>query len=346
MKKIFLTILMLATFIFSGCLSQAEVDGGAHVAAAQVKGDLKISMLKLGKSDSILIQTGKQTILIDTGSSKTHELFIKELEKFSVTKIDKLIITHAHSDHVGGAKMLIAPSEEELTAFPYLEKISVGEVYDNGVAAGSKVYNGYLKALKTTGKTAHTLKTGETLDFGNGVKFKVLFPTEEFVDFVNNNKISSDDKEHNLNNGSIVGRLTYKNFSMMFTGDCERATEAKILANNDAKDLKCDVIKVPHHGSTTSSTKNFVTTINPSYALISSGDREENGVPTGHPYLRTLKTYLAAGVDKKNILCTRFNGTITIISDGKNFTVTPEIKTDWLDDWIALKEKAQKNKED
>ena len=110
--------------------------------------------------------------------------------------------------------------------------------------------------------------------------------------------------------------------------------------------MKCDVIKVPHHGSTTSSTKNFVTTINPSYALISSGHREENGVPTGHPYLRTLKTYLAAGLDKKNILCTRFNGTITIISDGKNFTVTPEIKTDWLDDWIALKEKAQKNKED
>ena len=346
MRKIFLTIIMLATFIFSGCLSQAEVDGGIHVEAAQGKGDLKISMLNVGKSDSILIQTGKQTILIDTGSTKTHELLIKDLEKLSVTKIDKLIITHAHSDHIGGARILIAPSEEELTAFPYLEKISVGEIYDNGIAAGSKVYSGYLKALKTTGRTAHTLKTGETLDFGNGVKFKVLFPTEEFVNFVNNNKIASDDKEHNLNNGSIVGKLTYKNFSMMFTGDCERATEAKILANNDAKDLKCDVIKVPHHGSSTSSTKNFVMTVNPSYALISSGHREENGVLYGHPYLKPLKTYLAAGVDKKNILCTRFNGIITVVSDGKNFTVTPEIKADWLDDWIALKEKAQKNKEE
>lgn len=344
MKKIFLTIIMLATFIFSGCVTQSEVDGGAHIAAAQDKGDLKISMLNINYGDSILIQTKKQTILIDTGNVKTPELIVKELEKLAVTKIDKLIITHPHSDHLGGAKMLIAPSEKELAAFPYLEKISVGEVYDNGVVFASNVYKNYLKALETKGLTVHSLKAGDTLDFGGGVKFNVLFPTADFVDFVNNNEIANDDKEHNINNGSIIGKLTYKDFSMMFTGDCERASEAKILANNNAKDLKCDVIKVPHHGSTTSSTKNFVEAVNPTYVLISSGLKEKNNELTGHPYLRPLKTYLAAGVDKQNIYCTRFNGTITLTSDGKTFTVTPEIKKDWLDEWIAIKEKAQKNK--
>ena len=328
---------MLATFIFSGCLSQAEVDGGTHVEAAQ--GDLKISMLNINYGDSILIQTKKQTILIDTGNVKTPELIVKELEKLAVTKIDKLIFTHPHSDHLGNAQMLIAPSEKQLAAFPYLEKISVGEVYDNGVAFASNVYKNYLKALQTKGLTVNSLKAGDTLDFGGGVKFKILFPTAEFVDFVNSNEIANDDKEHNINNGSIVGKLTYKDFSMMFTGDCERASEAKILAGNDAKALKCDVIKVPHHGSTTSSTKNFVAAVNPSYVLISSGLKENNNELTGHPYLRPLQTYLAAGVDKKNIYCTRFNGTITLTSDGKNISVAVEKKEDWLDKWIALKQK-------
>lgn len=320
---------MLATIMFGGC-----------VESAQSKGDLKISMLNINYGDSILIQTKKQTILIDTGHVKTPELLAKELEKLAVTKIDKLIITHPHSDHMGGAQMLIAPNKKQLAAFPYLEKISVGEVYDNGVVFASNVYKSYLKALQTKGLTVHSLKAGDTLDFGGGVKFNVLFPTADFVDFVNNNEIANDDKEHNINNGSIVGKLTYKDFSMMFTGDCERASEAKILAGNDAEALKCDVIKVPHHGSTTSSTKNFVAAVNPSYVLISSGKKANNTeTGSGHPYLRPLQTYLAAGVDKKNIYCTRFNGTITLTSDGKNISVAVEKKEDWLDKWIALKQK-------
>ena len=330
---------MLATFIFSGCFSQAEVDGGAHVAAAQDKGDLKISMLNIGHGDAILIRTGKQTVLIDTANVKTPELLMRELEKLSVTKIDKLIITHPHSDHMGCAQMLIAPNEKQLATFPYLEKISVGEIYDNGIAFGSKVYNNYLKALQTKGLTAKSLKLGDTLDFGNGVKFKVLFPTEDFANFLNNNEIDKEDREHNINNGSLVGKLTYKKFSMMFTGDIEKETEAKIVANNDAKDLKCDVLKVPHHGSWTSSTKDFIATINPSYVLISSTNFEKDGVPAGHPNHNVLKRHLAAGVDKNNIYCTRFNGTITLTSDVKTFTVTPETKTDWVDSWIAHRSK-------
>ena len=102
-----------------------------------------------------------------------------------------------------------------------------------------------------------------------------------------------------------------------------------------------DVLKGGHHGSTTSSTKNFLAAVSPSYVVISSGLRESDTAQTGHPYLKTLKRILAAGVDKKNIYCTRFNGTITLTSDGKNFTVTPETKTDWIDDWMTYKEKNQ-----
>ena len=126
---------------------------------------------------------------------------------------------------------------------------------------------------------------------------------------------------------------------MMLTGDAERKVESEIWADNDAKDLKCDVLKAGHHGSKTSSTDNFVKTVAPSYVLISCGPDEERRNTYGHPHLAALKNYLAEGVDKNHIYCTRWNGTITVVSDGKDFSVTPERKDDWLDKWMAQNKK-------
>ena len=342
MKKIFLTVLMLATFILSGCGGQAkdepkdepraEVKDEAS-SAQDVKGDLKISMLNVGQGDAILVQTGKQTVLIDTSDTDERELLVKELEKLSVTKIDKLILTHPHADHIGNAKVLINPSKKELTANPYLEKISVAEVYDNGIASTSPLYKSYMKAIDAKGIAHQSLKVGDTLDFGNSVKFNVLYPTPELVSAVNGGQKSDP------NNESVVGKLTYKKFSMMFTGDAEKEVEAALLANNKTKDLKCDVLKSGHHGSYTASTKDFVAAVNPSYVLISCGPDEERRNTYGHPHLEPLENYLAQGIDAKNIFCTRWNGTITITSDGKNFSVQPESKEDWVDKWVKKKKK-------
>ena len=349
MKKIFLTVFLLMTFILSGCGSQAkeevkekpqaeakEESQAAANPAQNVKGDLKISMLNVGQGDAILIQTGKQTILVDTSDTDERDLLVKELQKFSVTKIDKLILTHPHADHIGSAKALINPSKKELTANPYLEKISVAEVYDNGIAATSPLYKSYMKAIDAKGITHQGLKVGDTLDFGNSVKFQVLFPTSELVKAVNGGQKSDP------NNESVVGKLTYKKFSMLFTGDAEKEVEAQLLANNKSKDLKCDVLKSGHHGSYTASTKDFLAAVNPSYVLISCGPDEERRNTYGHPHLEPLENYLAQGIDKKNILCTRWNGTITVTSDGKNFSVQPEDNEDWVDKWITKKQKEKK----
>ena len=349
MKKIFLAVLMLATFIFGGCgggqakddspsakdETTAKVsDETSTEAAKTVKGDLKISVLNVGQGDAILIQTGKQTVLIDTSDTDERDLLVNELEKFSVTKIDKLILTHPHADHIGSAKVLINPSNKELKANPYLEKISVAEVYDNGVVSTSPLYKSYMKAVDAKKVSHKSLKAGDTLDFGNDVKFKVLWPTKEVVKAVNDGEEKSAP-----NNESVVGKLTYKKFSMMLTGDAEKPVESSIWADNDAKDLKCDVLKAGHHGSYTASTENFVETVKPEYVLISCGPEEERRNTYGHPHLEPLEIYLANGLDKENILCTRWNGTITVVSDGKKFSVTPETKEDWLDKWIAQKKK-------
>ena len=341
MKKIFLAVLVLAVFILSGCGGQPKEESKAEpkaeaTPAQKVNGDLKISMLNVGQGDAILVQTKKQTILIDTSDTDERELLVNELEKLSVTKIDKLILTHPHADHIGNAKVLINPSSKEVKANPYLEKISVAEVYDNGIVSSSPLYKSYMKAIETAGIKRTALKFGDTLDFGGGVNFKVLYPLPEIVEAVNGGQKSDP------NNESVVGKLTYKKFSMMFTGDAERKVESEIWADNDEKDLKCDVLKAGHHGSYTASTENFVKTVNPSYVLISACPDEERRNTYGHPHLEPLENYLAQGIDKKNIFCTRWNGTITLISDGKNFSVKPEKSEDWIDKWIAQKKKENK----
>jgi len=349
MKKIFLTVLMLASLVLSGCggakeeakpQSEAEIKEETQVEAAapaqNVKGDLKIAMLDVGQGDAILIQTKKQTILIDTSDTDERDLLVDELEKFSVTKIDKLILTHPHADHIGSAKALINPSAKEIKANPYLEKISVAEVYDNGISSTSPLYKSYTKAIDAKNVQHKSLKAGDTLDFGGGVKFNVVYPTSGVVDAVNGGQKSDP------NNESVVGKLVYKKFSMIFTGDAEKEAENEILANNKAKNLKCDVLKSGHHGSYTASTKNFVAAVNPSVVLISCGPEEERRNTYGHPHLEPLENYLAQGIDKENIFCTRFNGTITITSDGQKFSVTSEKKEDWLDKWIAKKKKDKK----
>ena len=346
MKKIFLMMFLLATFVLSGCNTQA--------AGNQTKDDdLKISMLNIGHGDAILIRTKEQTILFDTANGTERDRFVKELEKFSVTKIDKLILTHPHVDHIGNAAMLIKPNKKQLEAYPYLSKISVAEVYDNDVPYTSGAYRNYMKAIEELGIPRKSLKAGDTLDFGGDVKFKVLFPTAEYIAQKKQQQIEAAEAEnendnnakldrmYRMNNSSIVGKLTYKDFSMMLTGDCEKEAEEKILAANDAATLKCDVLKAGHHGRNTSSTKEFVAAINPSYVLISAGNNAKNNDPKGSPHRKALGIFLEQGIDAKNILCTQWNGSITITSDGKTFSVQPESNEDWIENWRAEKLKAK-----
>ena len=338
MKKFFLIMILPLLFILSGCNTQAAVEQD------DVIGNLKISMLDVGHGDAILIQTSEQTILIDTGKPDARDHLVNRLKELSVTKIDKLILTHPHADHIGNARTSISPSKKALEENPYLEKISVAEVYDNGIPYASGAYRTYMKVVNDKGIAHKSLKVGDNLDFGDGVQFKVLFPTAEFVETVNSEQFDKEDKAYNINNGSIVGKLTYKDFSMMFTGDCQKESEAKILASNKAEDLKCDVLKAGHHGSATSSSKDFVATVHPSYVLVSSGNKGENGKATGHPHIKPLEAFLASVPDPKNIYCASWNGMVTVISDGKSFSVHPEINVDWIDDWLAGKKKIEEER--
>ena len=220
-KKIgvILGILMLAIAVLTGCGgSQGNSSSGsaksASSSAAQAGKDVTIKMLNVGQGDSILIQTAEQTVLIDTSDVDERDKFKRELDKAGVKKIDKVILTHPHADHIGGMDVL-------------LKDYQVGTVYDNGMPSTSKLYIGYMKQLKSKGIKHTALKAGDVLDFGGGVSFKVFYPTKELVE-----KGTQKGYKHDPNNESVVGRLVYGDFSMLFTGDAETPVEEQILKTN------------------------------------------------------------------------------------------------------------------
>lgn len=296
------SLLMTCAFI-AGCSSSTANSGGTHSDAALSK-TVTIRMLDAGQGDAILIDTGAEVVLIDTSDVDERKLFMGALEKAGINKVDKLILTHAHADHIGGAE-------------PLMKKYQVGAIYDNGIASTSKLFTGYRKMAKEKGIPVTALKAGDRLDLGNGVSFKVLGPSADRVKAENQRvKKNSKDDAPSPNNDSIVGMLQCGDFRMLFTGDAEAVMEKKYVAEY-GDELSADVLKSPHHGSKTSSCLEFLKTVSPAYVVISLG----KGNDYGHPHKEPLKRYAKLGAE---VLETDINGTITITTDGRDYQIEGE----------------------
>lgn len=307
-----LSAVMSLCIILAGCggstagnADNGNTDSGKKAEAASIT----VKMLNVGQGDAILIETGEQTVLVDTSDVDEREKLLAELKKAKVEKIDKIILSHPHADHIGGVEAV-------------MKNYSVGEIYDNGMISTSKLYTGYVKMAKDKKITRKSVKAGDVLDFGNGVSFKVLYPTAELV-----KKATSADKEaasgkkdekgkgfkHDPNNESIVGMLCYNNFKMLFTGDAETPVEKEILAAHSGE-LSAQVLKSPHHGSRTSSSVDYLKAVSPKDVLISLGE----GNSYRHPHEETIKKYEK---QKIKIHRTDLNGTIILTTDGDSYKI-------------------------
>ena len=285
MKKFFILMLMIFALICSGCSSSNNNTNSNN--------EVKIEVLDIGQGDASLIYTKDEVIMIDTGDVDERDRLEKLLKECNISTIDKLIITHPHADHIGGAYVVF-------------KNVNVKEVYDNGDATTSKTYQTYLKNIKQKNIAYHQLKAGETVDFGDGVSFKVFSPTEKMI--------KNDD---DLNNNSIVGQLRYKDFTMLFTGDSERDAEQNMVKSY-GDELQSDVLKSPHHGSRTSSSDDYLKTVKAKDVIISLAADNEYG----HPHKQTLDRYKKYNM---NVYRTDQDGTITITTDGSDdYTISKE----------------------
>jgi competence protein ComEC len=301
MKKFFnlIVFVMIAVSLIMavGCGNAVDklknVDAGkATNAQTKTSGPVTIKMLNIGQGDSILIKTGEQVILIDTGDVDMRNKLVELLKKENVHQIDKLIITHPHADHLGGA-------------YAVLKEFTVKQVYDNGQTTTNATYRTYMKLITSKKIPYKQVLDCENLDFGSGVSFKVFSPTADEI------KAGGD-----LNSNSIVGKLVYNKFSMLFTGDCEADRERLILAKY-GNALKSTILKSPHHGSKTSSNREYLKTIAPEAVLISCGVNNDYK----HPHDVTMNKYNDL---KMKIYRTDKDGSITIETDGNTYKIQKE----------------------
>lgn len=305
-------LILCCTMLLTGCgQSGGQSSDTAANSKAEAKGQLIISMLDIGQGDAVLIQTGAKNILIDTGDDKYYEdgkkgkentQLLSELQKLKIDHIDTLVMTHAHADHIGKADKVIA-------------QYGVKELVYNGIPSTSKYFINALKAAKANGTQQVKVKAGDVLDFGNGVSFEIVSPSQSLID--EDTSAIKAKKKVDVNNESVVGRLTFGNFAMLFTGDAEGPVEKTMVASYGKK-LKCQVLKAGHHGSKTSSTAEFLKLVQPESVVMSLGVNNQYG----HPHEALLNRLQKQGI--KNIYRTDANGTITIVSDGSSYSITTE----------------------
>lgn len=305
-------LILCCTMLLTGCgQSGGQSSDTAANSKVEAKGQLTISMLDIGQGDAVLIQTGAKNILIDTGDDKYYEdgkkgkentQLLTELQKLKIDHIDTLVMTHAHADHIGKADKVIA-------------QYGVKELVYNGIPSTSKYFINALKAAKANGTQQVKVKAGDVLDFGNGVSFEIVSPSQSLID--EDTAAIKAKKKVDVNNESVVGRLTFGNFAMLFTGDAEGPVEKDMVASYGKK-LKCQVLKAGHHGSKTSSTAEFLKLVQPESVIMSLGVNNQYG----HPHEALLNRLQKQGV--KNIYRTDANGTITIVSDGSSYSITTE----------------------
>lgn len=305
-------LILCCTMLLTGCgQSGGQSSDTADNSKAEAKGQLTISMLDIDQGDAVLIQTGVKNILIDTGDDKYYEdgkkgkentQLLTELQKLKIDHIDTLVMTHAHADHIGKADKVIA-------------QYGVKELVYNGIPSTSKYFINALKAAKANGTQQVKVKAGDVLDFGNGVSFEIVSPSQSLID--EDTAAIKTKKKVDVNNESVVGRLTFGNFAMLFTGDAEGPVEKDMVASYGKK-LKCQVLKAGHHGSKTSSTAEFLKLVQPESVVMSLGVNNQYG----HPHEALLNRLQKQGI--KNIYRTDANGTITIVSDGSSYSITTE----------------------
>lgn len=281
----------LLTIIIFGIIAIFSAYFGKDIISTNVgtpTGVLEISYLDVGQGDAAYIRVNDFDILIDAGPKSDSDKLMKQLEEKNIDDFEIVIATHPHEDHIGGMTKVF-------------EKYDVESFYMPKATNTTKTFENMMKAVSNEGLNANVIKEGTSFELGEGARIDVYSPIQESYD--------------DLNDYSPIMKLTYGNKAFIFTGDAEKVVEEEVVKKY-ANELKADVIKFGHHGSSTSSTKEFIEAISPKYGIISCG--VDNSY--GHPHKETLKIIDEMGIEAYR---TDKQGQITITSDGNNI----EIKT-------------------
>ena len=271
-----LTIIISIIMVLPGCGNASQVTS----LNKENEKIIKIHYIDVGQGDSILIQVNNMNLLIDAGPSSSIDKLTTYLNKQNISKLDYVIATHPHEDHIGGMTAII-------------KKYNIGQFYAPKIISNTRAFETMVNALKSKNLKINIAKEGVTINLGKNTECIILAPNNEGYD--------------SINNYSAVVKVTYGNSKFLFQGDAEKLSESEILSKN--LDVTCDILKVGHHGSTSSSSTAYLDKASPKIAIISCGKNNDYG----HPHKATI-----AALIKRNIQIYRtdIDGNIVFESDG------------------------------
>lgn len=251
-----------------------------------VTGNLKVYYLDVGQADSILVMNKNKTMLIDAGTNEMGDDVVNFLEDKGIEKIDYLVGTHPHEDHIGGLDDVI-------------DNFDIGTIYMPKIQTNTKTYEDVLDSIEKKDLKVTAPKQGDEFKL-NDAECEIMLANE-------------DNNDSNLNLSSIVIRMTYGENSFLFMGDAEEQNE------EERKWPQTDVLKVGHHGSKTATSKEFVKQVKPSIAIIEVAKKNSYNLPNKE----TIENLENVGA---KVYRTDEDGNILVTSDGKNLEVKTNVK--------------------
>lgn len=274
----------LVFFLLSVCLISVVC-----IVSLSQPAKLKVSFLDIGQGDAILIQTpSKKKMLIDGGPSNIVLSRIADEVSYFTRDIDVMIETHPDADHVTGL-------------IPVLEKYNVHTVVTSPGVGSTGVFEDLEKHIDDEGAGVHLARTGDVIDFHDGVLVKILYPPQKYIV-----------KKNDTNDASISVVVVYGDHTFLLTGDLASNQEGKLISAGIPKSVT--VCKAGHHGSKYSSGEQLLSYIRPEYSVISAGKDNKYGHPNPEAVGR-LQKY------SKEILSTIERGTISFETDGRTLEV-------------------------
>ena len=294
-KKILTFIIILV--IFSVIVNRYTSISYNTITVTQYNSEdeLQIHIIDVGQAESILIVQDGFTMLVDSGDNFTGDDVVKYIKNLGIDKIDIFLITHFHRDHAGGAHKIISSLDvKKIVCHKFSDLSTMQERFwyiDMSISRSIRETFGSMSIFMESACENNKLKN---YDVGDAKVYT----------------LSQNNDAVNVNNKSIVFKLVYGDFSMLFMADAESEVEKELL-EEDA-DLSADVLKIGHHGSKTSTTDEFLDKVNPKYAVVSCG----NGNDYNHPYGAVTKRF-----EDKNIPLYRTDElgdiVITVKDDGE-----------------------------
>lgn len=262
----------------------SDPSGTVQAGGDGIASDCQVHFIDVGQGDSILIRSDGYTALIDAGENDQGKTVMDYLKAQGISRIDYLLMTHPHSDHIGGMDIVIKNFDIGTVIMPKLM---------DEIVPTTRTYTEVLEALLDKDLKITASKVGASYELGQGV-LTILGPARDYDD---------------LNNTSLVCRFEYQGKRFLFTGDMESPVESDML--EDGVDLRADVLKLGHHGSSSSTSKRFYRAVDPDYCIVLCGD----GNSYGHPHRETIATI---GESDAEIYRTDYQGDILFeVVDGE-----------------------------